>query len=299
MGTMFDIVVYHPSRPDAEKAIERALDEVVRLDRLMSHYRNDSELARLVREGRRRFVDVDPNLYDVIEQSLWYSRQSAGKFDITIAPVLKVWKQAYAQGRRPSAGEIESARRCVGYEKIEVAAPDRIRLNSDCLELDLGGIGKGYAVDRALQVLRAAGIKDALVNGGSSSIAAIGAPPGLDGWPVALGTSVSGHDTMLLRDASLSTSQQNAAFLPFVAGTFGDIIDPQAAAPVEGRASVSVVAPQATASDALSTTLLLLPAADGAALLSQSAHAAAIWISARGELQSAYGISDLQFSESR
>jgi thiamine biosynthesis lipoprotein len=299
MGTMFDIVVYYPSRPAAEEAIERALNEVARLDRVLSHFKADSELARLVRDGRRDFVSVDPSLYEVIDQSLLYSRRSNGTFDVTIAPVLRVWKQAYNDGRRPSAAEIAAARKCVGYEKIDIAAPDRIRLRSDCLDIDLGGIGKGYAVDRALAVLQAAGIRDALVNAGSSSIAAIGAPPGLDGWPVAIGATVSGRDTMLLRNASISTSQQNAAFLPFVSATFGDIIDPRAAAPVEGKAIVSVIAPRATASDALSTTLLLLPPSDGAALLSQFDHVSALWISTQGELQSAYGVSDLQLSESR
>ena len=299
MGTMFDIVVYHASRPAAEQAIDRALNEVARLDRVMSHFKADSDLARLVRDGRRDFVSVDPSLYDVIEQSLRYSRRSNGTFDVTIAPVLKVWKRAYSEGRRPADDEIAAARKCVGYEKIEIAAPDRIRLRSDCLEIDLGGIGKGYAVDRALAVLEAAGVRDALVNAGSSSIAAIGAPPGLDGWPVAIGAHVSGRDTMLLRNASISTSQQNTAFLPFVAGTFGDIIDPWAAAPVEGRGIVSVVAPRATASDALSTTLLLLPPPDGAVLLSQFDHVAAFWISTQGDLQSSYGVSDLQLSESR
>jgi thiamine biosynthesis lipoprotein len=299
MGTMFDIVVYHPSRTEAEQAIEQALNEIVRLDRVMSHFKADSELARLVRDGRSQFVSVDPSLYEVIVQSLGYSRRSGGKFDVTIAPILKVWKRAYAEGRRPSPEEIGAARQCVGYDKIETAAPDRIRLRSDCLEIDLGGIGKGYAVDRAMKILRDAGIANALVNAGSSSIVSIGAPPGLDGWPVALGTTLSGRDTMLLRNASISTSQQNAAYLPFVSGTFGDIIDPQVAAPLEGRAIVSVVAPNGTEADALSTILLLLPVRDGAALLAQFEHVSALWISDGGDLQSAYGVSDLDLSESR
>jgi thiamine biosynthesis lipoprotein len=299
MGTMFDIVVYHPSRSEAERAIEQALNEVVRLDRVMSHFKADSELARLVRDGRRDFVSVDPSLYEVIQQSLGYSRRSGGKFDVTIASILKVWKRAFAEGRRPAPEEIAAAKGCVGYDKIDTAAPDRIRLRSDCLDIDLGGIGKGYAADRALEILKAAGIANALVNAGSSSIVSIGAPPGLDGWPVALGTTLSGRDTMLLRNASISTSQQNAAYLPFVSGTFGDIIDPQAAAPLAGRAVVSVVAPNATEADALSTTLLLLPPPDGEALLAQFERVSALWISDGGGLHSAYGVSHLQLSEPR
>ena len=106
MGTMFDVVVYHESRSEAERAIEQALNEVVRLDRVMSHFKADSDLARLVRNGRGEYVSVDPSLYEVIEQSLGYSRRSGGKFDVTIAPILKVWKQAYAEGRRPTAEEL-------------------------------------------------------------------------------------------------------------------------------------------------------------------------------------------------
>jgi thiamine biosynthesis lipoprotein len=299
MGTMFDIIVYHTSRLEAERAIQQALDEVVRLDRVMSHFKSDSDLARLIRDGRRGFVSVDPSLYEVIEHSLMYSRRSGGKFDVTIAPLLKLWKQVYAEGRRPTAAELVAARNCVGYDKIEIAAPDRIRLRSDCLDIDLGGIGKGYAVDRAVATLKSAGIKDALVNAGSSSIASIGAPPGLNGWPVALGASVGGRATMLLRNASISTSQQNAGFLPFVSGTFGDIIDPQAGTPVERGAMVSVIAPQAMASDALSTTLLMLSVDDGTLLLSQFDHVSALWISTKGDLQSVYRVSDLQLAESR
>ena len=298
MGTMFDVVVYHPARADAERAAERALDEVVRLDEVMSHFKPGSDLSRLIRDGRG-FVSVEPSLYDVIQRSLVYSRRSGGKFDITISPLLRLWKKAYAHGRTPAPAELSQARGCVGYDRIETELPDRIRIASDCVEIDLGAIGKGYAVDRAIDVLRASGIRDALVNAGSSSIASIGAPPGLSGWPVALGATVAGRRTLLLRDASISTSQQDARLLPSGQQGFGDIIDPQAGAPVEGRTIVSVVAPRATESDALSTTLLMLPDTDGARLLAQFEHVSAFWISRAGDLRSAYGVADLQLAVSR
>ena len=104
MGTMFDIVVYHASREEAERAIEKAMDEIVRLDQVMSDFEADSDLSRLVREGRRGVVPVDPSLYEVIQESLMFSRRSGGKFDVTIAPLLKTWKRARRGRPQPVRG---------------------------------------------------------------------------------------------------------------------------------------------------------------------------------------------------
>lgn len=267
MGTMFDIVAYHSSRPEAERAIDRALDEVNRLDQVMSHFKPDSDLATLNREARRTFVKVDPSLYEVIEESIRVSKRSAGKFDVTVAPLLRTWKEAEANGRKPSEAELSDARRCVGYERIELDAPNRIRFHSECLEVDLGGIGKGFAVDRAIAVLRSAGIRHAIVNAGGSSIAAIDAPPGAKGWPVRLGARPSARE-LLLRDGSMSTSQQN-----------GEIIDPQTSAPTRSTITVTVMAPSAALADALSTTLLMMSADEREKLLERFAGASALYLS--------------------
>jgi thiamine biosynthesis lipoprotein len=298
MGTMFDIVAYHHSEPDATRAATSAMEEIVRLDGVMSHFKADSHLSTLVREGRRGFVTVEPSLYEVIDESISFSRRSGGKFDVTIGPLLRIWKEAHANGRSPSAAEIASAKRCVGYEKIEMSAPDRIRFDSDCLEIDLGGIGKGYAVDRAIAVLKAAGIRHALVNAGGSSIASIGTPPGGTGWPVRLSTRVAGRGTLLLRDNSISTSQQHLVSHAVQPGSFGEILDPESGAPTDSRMAVSVVAPSAIVSDALDTTLVLLSMEEGAKLLAPFADVSAIWVSPAGELRAAYRESRLQLSGS-
>jgi FAD:protein FMN transferase len=285
MGTMFDIVVYHRSRAAAERAISMAMDEIVRLDGVMSHFKDDSDLSRLVRSARSGFVAVDPSLYEVIEESIGFSERSGGKFDITIAPLLRTWQRARAEGRRPSAADVADAKRCVGYEKIERQSPRRIRFRSDCVEIDLGGIGKGYAVDRAVAVLRSAGVLHAVVNAGRSSIAAIGAPPGKDGWPVSLGPD---GGVVLLRNNSISTSQQNLEPLHADGGVFGEILDPLAGAPAENRMAVSVVAPRATVSDALDTTLVLLSMEESRKLLAQFAGVSAYWIAPDGSVKATY-----------
>jgi thiamine biosynthesis lipoprotein len=279
MGTMFDILVYHASPAEATRAIDRALTEIVRLDEVLSHYKPDSHLSKLHRDGASGFVAVEPSLFEVIEESLWFSRQSGGRFDVTIGPLVKAWRAAGAEGRRPSEAEISNAIKCVGFEKIETIAPDRIRFRAGCVQLDLGGIGKGYAVDRAIAMLRSDAIEHALVNAGGSSIGSLGAPPGQEGWPVALGTS----DVLLLRDTSMSTSQQH-----------GEIVDPRTRSPIDTRMSVSVVTRRGSAADALSTTLLLVPIEEGMKLLERFPDAAAIWRSPDGGVVAAYGESRLR-----
>ncbi|MGH9309914.1 MAG: FAD:protein FMN transferase [Vicinamibacterales bacterium] len=285
MGTMFDIVAYHTSQAAAEDAIGKALDEIERLDRVLSHYRDDSDLARLIREGRQQFVAVDASLYEVLRTAAEFSERSGGRFDVTIGAVVKAWKGAQAEGRGPSATDLAAAKRCVGYQQIETAPPDRVRLRSDCLDIDLGGIGKGYAVDRAMGILRSASIRHAFVNAGSSSIAAVGHPPGQAGWTVRLGT---GSQTILLRDQSLSTSQQLLVPVGAGATSFGEILDVRSGMPVGDGVVVTVVAPDATTADALSTTLLMMSPDEGIELLSQNPNVSALWASRTGELMREY-----------
>jgi FAD:protein FMN transferase len=287
MGTVFTTVVHHLQDLElAARAADAALAEVARLDDVLSHYKAESDLSRLTREAAGRVVEVEPSLYEVLDASLVFARRSGGRFDTTIGPLLRAWKDARAEQRRPTGAELARAARCVSHEHIALEPPNRVRLGSDCLELDLGGIGKGYAVDRAMRVLVAAGIRHALVNAGGSTIAGMGRAPGHDGWPVELAASVEGR-RMLLRDEAMSTSQQALSRLPFARGEFGEIIDPGQRAPVATGAIVSVLAPTATEADAWSTTLLLSGIEEGKALLAPHPSVSAFWMSPDGELQDA------------
>jgi thiamine biosynthesis lipoprotein len=288
MGTMFDIVVHHASRPDAERAVNKASDEVLRLDTVMSHFKPGSDLSRLNREGSTRAVAVDVSLFEVIQRAAAVSRRSGGRFDVTVAPLLKVWKAAAAAGRVPPAGEIASARKCVGYEYLELTPPNLIRFRSACLELDLGGIGKGYAVDRAMAILRSAGIEHAMINAGGSSIAAIGNAPHRNGWPVLLGAHGTDGKVLLLRDSSVSTSHQDPAHVS------GGIVDPRRGTAPDTAAIVSVVTPDATLADALSTTLLMMTVDEAGDLLASFGDVSALWVDAAGQVHALYGASRLQ-----
>jgi FAD:protein FMN transferase len=283
MGTVFEIVAYSESPAQASDAIDEALREIVRLDDVMSDYKADSELSRLNRSGYEHPQSVSHDLYGVIEESLKYSRLSGGRFDVSVGPLVKLWKAAMRGEHTPSAREQEKLRACVGYQKIELLPPDRIRFQSPCLQIDLGGIGKGYALDRAADILRAHGVSRALLDAGGSSIYALGAPPGESGWLVHLRDPSNSEDPEVrLTNNSVSTSEQTPPSLLFGREPAGHIVDPQKGVPLRTFFAVSAVARTATASDALSTTLLLLGPEEGEGVIRSLADVAAVWIGPGG-----------------
>jgi thiamine biosynthesis lipoprotein len=285
MGTVFEIAAYDASPEHASEAIQKALEEVVRLDGVMSNYKPESDLSRLNRNGHFHPETVSPDLYEAIRESLKYSRLSDGQFDITVAPLVDLWKAALGGGRVPSTEEQERLRDCVGYQKIQLLPPDRVKFHSPCMRIDLGSIGKGYAVDRAADILRSSGIKSALINAGESTIYGLGAPPGKKAWLVHLRDPSNKVDPeVLLYDNSVSTSEQTR---PSLLGndTAGHIIDPQTGRPVETACALSMVAKTGTASDALSTTLLLVGPERGKSMVMSMTDAAAIWVSPGGQTE--------------
>jgi FAD:protein FMN transferase len=278
MGTVFEIVAYDTSPAHASDAIDKAWDEIVHLDHLMSNYQPDSDLSRLNRSAYRRTQTVSLDLYQVIREALRYSDLSGGKFDVTVGPLADRWKAVGSGEPAPSPTEEEELRRCVGYRKIELIPPNAIRFHSSCLKLDLGAIGKGYAVDRAATVLRSQGIECALINAGGSTIYGIGSPPGQRAWLVHLrDPSTHLNPRLMLRENSVSTSEQTPASL-LGESRFGHIIDPGKGVPLNATFAVSAVAETATASDALSTSLLLLGPEEGGALVKKLPNVAAVWV---------------------
>src|SRR5258705_10877756 len=271
MGTIFEIAAYDQSPDHASNAIEKGFQEIVRLDSLLSDYKPDSALTSLNRSAHFHAEKVPSDLYRVIEQAVQFSRLSDGKFDVTIAPLVTLWKAALRGEGTPSRAQQEEVRSCVGYQKIELIPPDRISFRSSCLQVDLGAIGKGYAVDRAAEVLRSLGIRNALINAGGSTIFAMGSPPDQAGWLVHFRDPSNKIDPqIMLKDGSVSTSEQTA---PSLLGndSAGHIIDPDTGMPLKTEFAVSVMAKTGTASDALSTTLLLLGPMKGKVLFKNMA----------------------------
>jgi thiamine biosynthesis lipoprotein len=299
MGTVYQIVAYDPSPARASQAIDAAFQQIVDLDHVMSNFDPESDLSRLERSARFHAVRVPPALFAVIRDSLTYSRLSAGKFDITIAPVVDLWKAAQREGTPPSAAQLDRLRACVGYQNIQLLPPDRIEFHSSCLRIDLGGIGKGFAVDRAAEVLRAQGIRSALVNAGGSTFLGWGAPPGLSGWLVHLRDPSGRLDPqVVLHNNSVSTSEQWHASL-IEPGEFGHIIDPTTERPVQSSFAVSVVAPTGTETDGLSLTLLMMGPSAGKQLVKKDlTDTAAIWVWPSGEFGTVSNGPEIQMHDS-
>jgi thiamine biosynthesis lipoprotein len=255
MASTYQIVVYGDDLQLLRKVVEGAFDEVDRIDRLMSHYKPDSPLSRLNRQAAQGPMKVEPELFDFIAECLRYSSVSHGAFDITVGPLMKAWGFFRGEGRMPSEPELSAARRCVGYQQVILNAQERtIYFTRPGVELDLGGIAKGYAVDRAVDVLRQGGISRALVSAGGSTIYGLGAPPHEAGWEVKIQNPVAPETTALtvrLKDAALSVSGSYEKFFELGGHRYSHIMDPRTGRPVEGMLSVAVITDTGTAGDAL------------------------------------------------
>lgn len=295
MGTVFEIAAYDQTSEHASVALENAFQEIVRVDNLLSNYKPDSALSRLNRSAHFHAEKVPPDLYRVVEESVRFSMLSGGKFDISIAPLVDLWKAAIAGEGTPSLAKQQVAGACVGYEKIKLTPPDQITFHSSCMRLDLGAIGKGYAVDRAAEILQSSGIRNALINAGGSTILAMGSPPGQSAWLVHLrDPSYKVDPQVMLKDESLSTSEQTASSL-LGNDSGGHIIDPDTGKPLRSEFAVSVTAKTGMLSDALSTTLLLLGPEKGKMLVHSMPGVSAIWISRDAQMETVTGGSQILF----
>ncbi len=262
MGTTFTIVAYDESSVRLQSAVDDAFAEAARLNDLLSNYRPDSEWSRVNREAAERPVKVSGELFRLLEACMEYSRLSDGAFDITVGPLLKVWGFYRGTGRLPHRAEIRSALARVGYRKVKLDPENQtVRFTREGVEMDPGGIGKGYAVDRMVHVLRTDGIQSALISAGGSSIYGLGSPPEeKEGWRVRIRDPKSPGKTVeevRLRDMSMSTSGDYEKF--FYAGSkrYSHIFDPRTGYPAEGALSVSVVAPLTLDSEAWTKPLFV------------------------------------------
>lgn len=278
MATRFELVLHGPEERRLRALGEEAVGEIERIESALSLYRPDSQVAAVNRRAAREPVRVTPEVFQLIEHACLLSRVTDGAFDVTVAPLVRAWGGMGSRGRVPEADEIETARRCVGWDGIELD-PDRYTIGFRCegMMLDLGSIGKGYALDRAAEGLREGGIEAALIHGGTSTAVAWGSPPEIGVWRVAIDApqgpecpgvesarSVAGLETgakplavVELRDETLSVSAVWGKGFEAEGRYYGHVIDPCAGQPVRGAWLAAVVLPSATESDAISTALLV------------------------------------------
>jgi thiamine biosynthesis lipoprotein len=255
MGSTYSVALYGYDRLQLEAAADAAFDEVRRLDELLSNYKPSSEWSRVNGLAAQGPVRISQELFDLLSACLDYSRKSDGAFDISVGPLMKVWRFYKGSGHLAHKAEVAAALTKVGYRHVHLdPANGTVRFDRSGVELDPGGIGKGYAVDRMVETLRNKGIKIGLVSGSYSSIYGMGAPPNEPrGWQVKIRDPRDERktvETLYLKDMSLSTSGSYEKFFKAEGKIYSHIMDPRTGYPAPGMLSVSVVAPRTLDSEA-------------------------------------------------
>jgi len=293
MNTRFELVLHGDNAASLRAAAEEALTEVERIESRLSLFRPSSEIARVNSLAAREPVRVSPEVFALLDHAQRLSADTGGAFDITMAPLLRCWGLlGKSDGHVPGADELAAARSLCGSPLVALDhANFTVRFARDGVMLDLGAIGKGYAVEKAAELLREAGVNSALIHGGTSTVYAIGIPPDSDAWQIAieaprteptpnpsqegsgarvvvplLGGVRGGFPhaqanpplvTIPLRDESLSVSAVTGKCFVAHGRTLGHVIDPRTGEPASRAQLTAVVLPSGTETDALSTALLV------------------------------------------
>ncbi|MGL6096341.1 MAG: FAD:protein FMN transferase [Fimbriiglobus sp.] len=272
MGTLFRIVLYAADRPAAEAAAKAAFARVAELDAVMSDYNTKSELMLLctandAAPGKPRPVSGD--LFAVLEQAHATAAASGGAFDYTVGPLSRLWRLARRTQQLPDAQELAGAKAKVGYRHVTLdSAAKTVTLAVPGMRLDLGGIGKGFAADAALAVLRQRGVTQALV-AASGDITTADAPPGKAGWSVDIAPIAAGRPArrLTLANAAVSTSGDLFQFVEIGGVRYSHVLDPATGLGLTGRRSATVIAPTGAQADSLTKAASVLLTAKALALI--------------------------------
>jgi thiamine biosynthesis lipoprotein len=275
-------VVMNPGPPQWVMAAGDALDLAHEIEAQLSIFRDETPIARIRTLQPGESLELPAEVFELLQQCRSYAEATRGAFDPTSGPLNRIWRDCRQVGRIPEPGEIEAVLERTGISRVLELAPSSHSVRVSCagVEVDLGAIGKGYAIDRIVEQLASPHpqplsrgergesnspettcLPDFLVHGGYSSLRAVGTHNGHSGWPVGLRNPLfpdRNYATLLLRDRAMATSGSNVQFFRHQGKRYGHILDPRTGWPVEGMLSVTVVAPTAAAADALSTAFYVM-----------------------------------------
>ncbi len=288
MGVPFRIVLYAPDSTAASSASAASFQRIKQLNDMMSDYDADSELSRLSRaSGQGREVPVSDDLWRVLQRAQELAERSGGAFDVTVGPLVNLWRKARREHKMPDAIRLAQARQAVGYRHVRLNAQRQtVELLAPDMRLDLGGIAKGYAVDEALKVLRGLGIRRALVAGGGDM--AVGdPPPGKKGWRIELApldvTNAPPARFVSLTRAAIATSGDSFQRLEIEGQRYSHIIDPRTGIGLTDHSLVSVIAPDCITADSLTKVVSVLGPERGLQFIENTPAAAARLVRKPGE----------------
>jgi thiamine biosynthesis lipoprotein len=265
MACQFEIYMNAGQYAGDTAAALAALDLVDQLEDQLSIYRDQSEIGRLNRGAFALPTPVEPRLFALLELAVQLHRETDGAYDVTAGPLSSVWGFTRRAGSIPAPTELLAARARVGSQFLTLDPAARtVRFLLPGMEINLGSIGKGYALDRSAEVLEAAGIDDFLLHGGNSSVLARGTPGGADkgrGWTVGVRNPLRPDrraGLLRLHHRALATSGSGTQFFMHQGRRYGHILDPRSGWPAEQVLSVTVLAPTAARADALSTAMYVM-----------------------------------------
>ncbi len=266
MATEYEIIAFPRTADEDTMAlipiIEEAFREIDDVDNRFSTWKATSQATYVNNHAAERPVRVAPDFFDLVARSKEHWETSMGAFDVTVGPLMELWGRYGDVDAVPSQAELEDVLQRVGMDKVELNPAERtIAFTEEGIQLDFGGIAKGYAVGLAADVLARYGVESALVNAGTSSITALGAPPGTDGWPVHIRHPYEPDarmDTVYLNGEAMSTSGCYENLIDIGGDRVCDIIDPRDGRPVGHMLSVTAIGPDGADADAISTALMVL-----------------------------------------
>lgn len=280
MGVEARLVLFAADEARAGEAAQAAFDELAALDAILSDYRVDSELTRLMLAAGQRPIPVSDELFEVLSAARELGELSRGAFDVTAAPLISAWREARRVGHPPDAETIAAARAAQGLDALQLMTPSdrseppRAGLARAGMRLDLGGLAKGYAVDRALDVVRAQGVTSALVElGGDLAVSA--APPGQGAWLIEVGCGQGAlpPTRLALTNTAVSTSGDTEQHFVHEGVRYSHVIDPRSGQAKHDALCVTVLSRRGIHADALASAVRVLGVASGAELLERAATA--------------------------
>jgi FAD:protein FMN transferase len=257
MACSFEVTIASEDTCDLP-AVRAALDHIDRIEDQLTIFRNSSAIAEINRRAGAEPVAVDRVLFDLLGECVDLHRATGGTFDITTTPLSRVWGFLQREGRLPSREAIDTALRSVGVDAMRLDESSlTVRLTRKGVELNLGAIGKGFALDCAGADLRARGVRHALLSAGRSSLLALGG--GREGWWIDVISPSTDRRLadVWLRDAALGTSGAGEQFVDVDGVRYGHVIDPRSGWPTSGILSATVIADRAATADALSTAFFI------------------------------------------
>jgi len=257
MGMEVRLVLYASGRARSERAARAAFERVARLDSLLSSYRSDSELMRVNRRAANGPVPVGDPLFTIVDRAQEVARHSEGALDVTSGPLIQLWREARRTGQLPDTAALRDARQRVGWQHLALdAEAQTLAFRRDGMELNLGGLAKGYILDRTLDVLRDHGISRALVEAGGDLVTGK-APPGRNGWRVDIPHRVAGDTSAVVTVAhsAVATSGDEVQYVQIGDERYSHVIDPRTGLGLTDQPTTTVLARSGIVADALATTM--------------------------------------------